>query len=220
MQRKKNPEKNKIKTRQQIKKVRSKRCYKVFALSIDISDLYPLSRYICLNITRNFFLYLIRRWVVVYLAFSLWTVCRWFVVYLVVFLWTVSRWVVVYLTVSLWMVSSCFQFFSYAELEFLWWQFTMVFETIFTSVWDFVCYTFRKENFLPLYGQKVNCCLPYGIPLNGQSCFPIFSLCWLELLWWKFTIVVENIIPIVFEFFCYLCGCCCKSSSERMCNCR
>ena len=40
--------------------------------------------------------------------------------------------------------------------------------------------------------------------------FPLFSDAELEFLWWQFTMVVENNVPIVRYFVCYPCGCCCK----------
>ena len=82
---------------------------------------------------------LIRRWFVVYLEVTLWTVRRWVVVYRAVSIWTVRRWVDVYLVVPLWTVSQGCTLFPYAELEFLRWQFTMVFEKIVPIVWEFVC---------------------------------------------------------------------------------
>ena len=63
----------------------------VVVLSIYISDLLHLRGYICLDITINFSLFMIRRWVVVYLALYLWTVSRRVVVYLAVYLWMFSR---------------------------------------------------------------------------------------------------------------------------------
>ena len=98
----------------------------VFVLSTASSRLLPLRGYICLDRIIICSFYLIRGWVVVYLAFSLWTVRWWVIVYLAVSIWTVRKRVVVYLEVSLWTVSRMFPLFSYAELEFLWWQFTMV----------------------------------------------------------------------------------------------
>ena len=142
----------------------------VVVLSTDSSDLIPMRVYICLDRTIIFSLCLVRRSVIVYLGVSLWTVSGsvviylavyllmvsgWVVVYLKVYLWTVSgcvdvyleislwtisRRVVVYLVVLLWMFSQSFPLFSYTELEFLWWQFTMVFEKFVPIVWEFVCY--------------------------------------------------------------------------------
>ena len=40
--------------------------------------------------------------------------------------------------------------------------------------------------------------------------FPLFSFDELEFLWWQFTMVVEKIVPILWEFVFNPCGCCCK----------
>ena len=71
---------------------------------------------------------------------------------------------------------------------------------------------------LPLNVHKVIFCLPCGLPLNGQKVylltanrgFLLFSFDELEFLWWQFTTVFENIVPIFWEFVCYSWGCCCE----------
>ena len=93
--------------------------------------------------------------VVVYLTVSLWTVSRQVLVYLAVSLWRVSRWVVVDLAVSIWTVNWGYPLFSYAELEFLCWQFTMVLEKIVPNVWEFVFNWMRL--FICLFKQLIVC---------------------------------------------------------------